>query len=321
MYKIALMGALVCAPALAATDAVAQKYPAKPIRLMTPFAPGGGTDTLARLIQPDVAKALGQSIVVDNRPGGGGSIGTTQAASAEPDGYTLILVSASYSTNELLHKLPYDTITGVQPVILLGETGLVVTMHPSRPIKSIAELIANMKANPGKLNFGSAGLGGLGHLSQELFKYLTKTEFTHVPYKGSGPVTTALLAGQVDSSFSSLVPSIPHIKAGRLRGLGITTPKRSRALPDLPAIGETVPGFEVVHWYGIWGPKGMPKDVVTLWNTEVAKVVRSERIGKWFEHEGMDVAAGPPEQFQNRIKSDVEKWRKLAKDANIVLRQ
>jgi len=321
MHRFALLGTLGCALLCPAMGAVAQKYPSKPIRLMTPFAPGGGTDTLARLIQPDVSQALGQTIVVDNRPGGGGSIGTTQAAAAEPDGYTLIVVSASYSANELVHDLPFDTVTGIQPVILFGETGLVVTVHPSKPVKSIRELISHMKANPGKLNFGSAGLGGLGHLAQELFKHMTQVEFTHVPYKGSGPVMNALLSAQVDSSFSSLVPSIPHIKAGRLRGLGVTTPKRSRALPDLPTIGETVTGFEVIHWYGLWGPKGLPTEIVTRWNTEVAKVLRSERISKWFEHEGMEVAAGPPEQFQNRIKSDVEKWRKLAKDANIVLRR
>jgi tripartite-type tricarboxylate transporter receptor subunit TctC len=297
------------------------KYPSKPIRLMTPFSPGGGTDTLARLLQPDISKAIGQTIVVDNRPGAGGTIGTTMAATASPDGYTFIVVSASYGANELVHKLPFDSVTGIQPIILFGETGLVVTVHPAKPIKSIKELISHMKTNPGKLNFGSAGIGGLGHLSQELFKHMTKAKFTHIPFKGSGPVMTALLSAQVDSSFSSLVPSIPHIKAGRLRGLGITTPKRSHALPNLPTIGETVPGYEVTHWYGMWGPKGIPKDIVKLWNTEVAKVLRSERITKWFEHEGMVVAAGPPEQFENRIRNDVQKWRNLVKDANIVLRR
>lgn len=241
--------------------------------MITPFAPGGGTDILGRLIGPQVSESLGQTIVVDNRPGGGGTIGAGMVVRADPDGYTLILVSGSYGANAALHKLPYDSVSDIQPIILIGTTGLVVTLHPSVPIKSMKELIASIKANPGKYNFGSAGTGGLGHLASELFKLETKTNFTHVPYKGTGPVMTALLSGEVQSSFSSLVPSIPHVRAGRLRALGVTTPKRSRAMPDVPAIAETVPGYEVIHWYGIWGPKGLPKDIVTRWNREVARVL------------------------------------------------
>lgn len=298
-------------------SAWSQKYPTRPIRMLTPFAPGGGSDTLARLIGPQVSEAIGQTIVVDNRPGGGGTLGAGIAVRADPDGYTLILVSGSYGANGALHKLPYDTVTDIQPIILIGTTGLVVTLHPSVPIKSIKELIASMKANPGKYNFGSAGMGGLGHLAGELFKLQTNVQFTHVPYKGSGPVMTALLSGEVHSSFSSIVPSIPHIKAGRLRAIGVTTPKRSRALPDVPTIGETVPGYDVTHWYGIWGPKGIPRDIVMRWNTEVAKVLRSDEISKWLEREGMERAGGPPEEFFNRIRSDTAKWKKVVKEANI----
>jgi len=266
-----------------------------------------------------VSESLGQPVVVENRPGGGGTVGAGITVRSEPDGYTLIVVSGSYGANAALHNLSYDSVTDIQPIILIGTTGLLVSMHPSVPIKTIKELIAYARANPGKLNFGSAGTGGLGHLAGELFKLYTKVQFTHIPYKGTGPVMTALLSGEVDSSFSSLVPSIPHVKAGRLRAIALTTPRRSRALPEVPTIGETVPGYDVTHWYGIWGPKGLPGDIVTRWNQEVARVLRSDAMQKWFAQEGLEPAGGPPEEFLNRIRSDVEKWKKVVKEANIIV--
>jgi tripartite-type tricarboxylate transporter receptor subunit TctC len=292
-------------------------YPVKPIRLMTAFAPGGGSDILARLLSPPVSAALGQTIVVDNRPGGGGTLGAGLAVRAQPDGYTLIIVSGSYGANAALHSLPYDSVEDITPIMLIGETGLVATMFPKSPIRSVSDLIAYAKNNPGKLLFGSAGTGGLGHLALELFKLYTKVDITHVPYKGSGPVMTALLAGEVHSSFSSIVPSMPHIKAGRLRPIGVTPPHRVAVLPDVPTIGETVPGFEVVHWYGLWGPKGIPHEIVARLNKEFATVLGTSAMKKWFANEGMDPAGGPPEQFRQRIKNDVEKWKKLVKEAHI----
>ena len=318
----AIVGATAAAAALWVPAAGVQaqgKWPERPIRMMTPFAPGGGSDILARALGPLVSESLGQTIVVDNRPGGGGTLGSGLAVNAVPDGYTFILVSGSYGANAALHDLPYDSVTGITPIILIGETGLLATMHPKSPIKSVKDLIAFATAHPGKLNFGSAGVGGLGHLSQELFQLMTHVKLTHVPYKGSGPVMTALLAGEVESSFSSLVPSIPHIKAGRLYPIGITTPNRNPAVPDVPSIGETVPGYSVTHWYGIWGPKGIPKDIVARMNMEFAKVIHSEAIKKWLAGEGMIAAGGPPDQFRDRIKSDVAKWKKLVKEAHIVI--
>jgi len=321
MSKLVHYTALAFALSFTAGGAHAQdKYPSKPIRLVSPFAPGGGTDTLARIIGPQVSETFGQQIIVENRPGGGGTVGAGIVARADPDGYTLILVSGSYGANAALHDLPYDSVTGVQPVILIGTTGLLVSMHPSVPIKTIKEIIAYAKANPNKLNFGSAGTGGLGHLAGELFKLETKAQFTHVPYKGSGPVMTALLSGEVDSSFSSLVPSIPHVRAGRLRAIAITTPQRSRALPEVPTIGETVPGYEVTHWYGMWGPKGLPMSIVTRWNREVARVLNTDTMKKWLAQEGLEPAGGPPEEFLNRIRSDVEKWKKVVEEAKIVVK-
>jgi len=318
--KAAGLAAAVVALSLTAAVVQAQgKWPERPIRMLTPFAPGGGSDILARALGPPVSEAIGQSIIVDNRPGGGGTLGAGMAVNAAPDGYTFILVSGSYGANAALHDLPYDSVTGITPIILVGETGLIVTMNPKSPIKSVKDLIAFARANPGKLNFGSAGVGGLGHLSQELFQIMTKVSITHVPYKGSGPVMNALLAGEVPSSFSSLVPSIPHIKAGRLYPIGITTPKRNPAVPDVPSIGETVPGYAVTHWYGIWGPKGIRKDIVERMNREFAKVIQSDAVRKWLAAEGMTAAGGPPDQFRDRIKSDVEQWKRVVKEANIVI--
>jgi tripartite-type tricarboxylate transporter receptor subunit TctC len=314
------LASVVFALSLPAADVQAQsKWPNRPIRLLTPFAPGGGSDILARALGPLVSESIGQTIVVDNRPGGGGTLGASLAVNAAPDGYTFILVSGSYGANAALHALPYDSVTDITPIILIGETGLIATMNPKSPIKSVKDLIAYAKAHPGKLHFGSAGVGGLGHLSQELFQLMTKVQLTHVPYKGSGPVMTALLAGEVQSSFSSLVPSIPHIKAGRLYPIGITTPQRNPAVPDVPSIGETVPGYAVTHWYGIWGPKGISRDIAARMNQEFAKVIRSEAIGKWLANEGMIAAGGPPEQFLNRVRSDVEQWKRVVREAKIVV--
>jgi len=320
MRKLVYCAAVLSALSFTAAGVDAQdKYPTKPIRLLTPFAPGGGTDILARLIGPQVSETFGQPIVVENRPGGGGTVGAGITVRAAPDGYTFIIVSGSYGANPALHDLPYDAVTDITPVILIGTTPLLVSMHPSVPVKTIKQLIALAKANPGRLNFGSAGVGGLGHLAGELFKLETRVQFTHVPYKGSGPVMNALLSGEADSSFSSLVPSIPHVKSGRLRAIAVTTPKRSAALPDVPTVGETVPGYEVTHWYGMWGPKGLPKDIVTRWNQEVARVLRTDAMQKWLANEGLEPAGGPPEEFLERIRSDVEKWKKVVKEAKIVI--
>lgn len=320
MSRFVHCAAIVFALSIVASAVQAQeKYPNRPIRLLTPFAPGGGSDILARLIAPHVYESFGQPVIVDNRPGGGGTLGAGITVRSDPDGYTLILVSGSYGANGALYELPYDSVTGITPIILIGTTCLVVTMHPTVPIKTIKDLIEYARANPGKLNFGSAGTGGLGHLAQELFKMETGVDITHVPYKGTGPVMNALLGGEVDSSFSSLVPAIPHIKSGRLRPIGVTTPKRSRALPDVPTIGETVPGYDVTHWYGMWGPKGLPRDIVMRWNHEVAKVIKTDAVQKWMAGEGLEPAGGPPEEYRDRIRSDVEKWKRVVKEAKIVI--
>ncbi len=315
-----LVAVIAIALSFAAVTVQAQsKYPTKPIRMLTPFAPGGGTDILARLIGPPITAVIGQQIIVDNRPGGGGTLGAGIAARADPDGYTLIIVSGSYGANGATHNLPYDIVTGITPIILIGTTPLVLTLHPSVPVKTVSEFIAYSKANPGKVNIASAGVGGLDHLAGELFKLQTGAKYATVPYKGSGPAMSALLSGEVGGSLTTLVTAIPHVKAGRLRAIGVTTAKRSPALPDVPAVGETVPGYDVVHWYGMWGPKGLPASIVTLWNREVAKVLRTDNVQKWMHEQGLELAGGPPEEFTNRLRIDDSKWKRVVKEAHIVI--
>ena len=297
--------------------AFAQKYPTKPIRFISPFAPGGGTDLLGRVIAQKASESLGQPVVVDNRPGGGGSIGAEVTARAEPDGYTFIIVSATYAGTAAYRPPPYDPINDIQAVILIGTTALLFTVHPSVPVKSMPELIAYAQSNPGKLNFGTVGAGSNVHLALELFKLMTRTSFVDIAYKGGAPAMTAIVAGEIQTTAMSVVPSMPHVKSGRVRALAVTTAQRLSFLPDIPAVSETVPGYEASHWYGMWGPKGLPKSIVTRWNQEVAKVLDSEEARTRMRAEGLEAGGGPPEQFQQVIKRDVEKWRRVLRDAKI----
>jgi tripartite-type tricarboxylate transporter receptor subunit TctC len=315
--KTALMAAVVVVLSTVASNGWSQSYPTKPIRLIVPFPPGGGTDLYSRIIAPSVSDALGQTVVVDNRPGAGGAFGAEIVARAEPDGYTLVLVSASYAATSAYQKIPYDPINGVQPIILIGTTGLALAVHPSVPARNTAELIALAKSQPGKLNYASVGPGSAVHLALELFKLTGKVDLVHVPYKGGGPALNALIAGEVQVSATSMVPTIPHAKAGRVRMLAITTPKRSPVLPDVPTIGETVPGYEVIHWYGMWGPKGTRKDIVARWNREVAKVLRTDEMKARTSAEGLELAGGPPAEFGAVLKNAIEKWRQVIREAKI----
>jgi tripartite-type tricarboxylate transporter receptor subunit TctC len=301
-----------------ASAALAQgAYPSKPVRLIVPFPPGGGTDIMSRILGVPVGQALGQIVVVDNRSGAGGALGAELAAQAEPDGYTLVMVSSSYAASAAYRKPPYDPVNGIQPIVLIGTTGLVMAVHPSVPVKSVSELVAHARAHPGKLNYASVGTGSVTHLAHELFKLETRISLTHVPYKGGGPALNALVAGEVQTTAISLVATLPHWRAGRLRPLGITTPTRASLLPDVPTISETVPGFEVTHWYGIWGPRGLPKAVVARWNQEVGKVLVTDEMRARTNAEGLDAGGGPPEALGAIIKRDVEKWRRTVKEANI----
>jgi tripartite-type tricarboxylate transporter receptor subunit TctC len=308
---------MVAALVVATNAAAADNYPTKPIRLVAPFPPGGGTDILGRLIAVPVSERLGQTVVVDNRPGAGGALGAGIVAHAAPDGYTLIIVSSSYSAASAFNKPNYDPIDGIQPVILMGTTGIVLSVHPSVPVNSVSEFIAHVKANPGKLNYASVGTGSVAHLLVELFKLETKTNFVHVAYKGGGPALAATVGGEVQVTAISAVPSMPHIRAGRLRPLGVTTSKRLSILPDVPPIGDTVRGFEVVHWYAMWAPKGTPQAVVNLWNQEVARVLKSPQMLRQMSNEGLEAAGGPPKEFYDVNKNAIQNWRRVVKEAKL----
>ncbi len=317
------VGAALLAAALAAAlyadHAAAQKnYPTKPIRLIVPFAPGGGTDIVARALAQKLTEALGQSVVVDNRAGGGGTIGAETAAHATPDGYTLIMVSASYSTNAAIFKLAYDPVNDITPIALIGESGFMVALHPGVPAKSIKELIALAKAKPNSLNYASTGTGGITHLATELFDMMADTKMTHVPYKGTGAALTDLLGGHVQLIFGSLPSMVPQNKTGKLRGIAVSTTKRNNAVPDMPTVAETVPGYEAVLWYACWGPKNLPKEIVTRWNTEIAKAIKAPDMQERMAGEGLDPAGGPPEQFRNVLKRDVPKWARVVKEAHVM---
>jgi tripartite-type tricarboxylate transporter receptor subunit TctC len=285
--------------------------------MISPFAPGGGTDQLGRLIAMHVTETMGQPVVVDNRPGAGGSIAAETTVRSAPDGYTFIIVSATYAGTSAYRPPPYDPINDIQAISLLGTTALLFTVHPSVPVKSMQELITYAKAHPTKLNFGTVGSGSNVHLALELFKLMTKTSFVDVPYKGGAQAMTAMVGGEIQTTAMSVVPSMPHVRSGRVRALAVSTAQRSVYLPDVPAVSETVPGYEASHWYAMWGPKGMPRAIVMRWNQEVSKVLATEEAKARAKAEGMDIGGGTPEYAQQIIARDIEKWRRVIRDAKI----
>jgi len=309
----AILGLLLAAGGVHAQ----QTYPTKPIRIIVPFSPGGPSDIVARMLAQKLTETFKQSVIVDNRPGGGATIGTEIAVRAEPDGYTMIIMSGAYAANAALYKLPYDPVNDVAPIALIGEAGHLVALHPSVRVTSIKELIAYDKANPGKLNYGSGGTGGDIHLGTELFNQMAGTRMTHVPYKGTGPALNDLLGGQIQLIFGALSVMIPHVKSNRLRGIAVTTAKRSSAVPDIPTVAETVPGYEVVQWNAVLGPKALPKDIVARWNREIDRILQLPDVKERMAGNGMEPAGGSPERFREVLEREVAKWQKVVKIANI----
>ncbi|MGE5524526.1 MAG: tripartite tricarboxylate transporter substrate binding protein [Rhodospirillaceae bacterium] len=298
-------------------DAFAQRYPARPIRLVVPFAPGGGTDVVARRIAVKLSEALGQQLVVDNRGGGGGTIGGDIVAHAAPDGYTLIMVSGSYAVNPSLHKLTYDPVGGITPIALIGTSADLAVVHPNLPVHTTRELIDHAKSHPGKINYGSTGVGGFTHLATELFKMMTQVDITHVPYKGTGPAMSDLLAGQVQVLFGGIASELPHVRTGRLRAIAVTTPKRLPSLPEIPAVAETVPGYEAVLWYGMLGPRGLPRGIVDRLNAHVRKIIDNPDTKAALSREGVEAEPMAPEALRAFIKAEIDKWAKVVKAAGI----
>ena len=317
--RVTAVAAALLVAGLACSSAQAQKgYPTKPIRLIVPFAPGGGTDIVARLLAQKLTEAFKQTVIVDNRAGGGGTIGAETAVRATPDGYTVIIMSGSYATNAAMFKLPYDPVNDILPMGLIGDTAFLVALHPGVPIKSVNELLAFARSKPGALNYGSSGTGGIAHLSGELFDLLAGTKMTHVAYKGTGPALNDLLGGHIQLIFGSAPSTIPLVRGNRLRAIAVTTTKRSAALPDLPTVAEAgVPGYEVVLWYGVLGPKDLPKNIVARWNTEIRKATKLPDLKERLASEGFDIDDSPPEVFQALLKRDIEKWAKVVREAKV----
>ena len=319
MIKTAIViAAIATVSAMPTLAAEAQnRYPTKPVRLIVPFAPGGGTDIVARALSKNLTAAFGQSVVVDNRAGGGGTIGAETTVRAAPDGYTLAMVSGSYGANAALFKLSYDPINDITPISLIGETGFLVSLHPSVQAKTIPELITLAKAKPNSLNYASTGTGGITHLATELFDIMAGTKMTHVPYKGTGPAITDVLGGQVQLIFGALPAMVPQHKAGSLRGIAVTTGKRVATLPDVPTVGESLKGYEAVLWYAAWGPKKLPKEIVTRWNTEIAKAMTTPELKERMASEGLEPAGGPPTQLADMLNREIPKWIRVVKEANV----
>ncbi|MGQ0524308.1 MAG: Bug family tripartite tricarboxylate transporter substrate binding protein [Betaproteobacteria bacterium] len=298
----------------------AQDYPARPLRLIVPFPPGGGNDILARAVGQRLAQVVGQQIVVDNRGGAGGEIGATLAAGAAADGYTLFLGSLGNLAHNpaLKPKLPYDPVKDFAPISLLATSAFVLAVHPALSAKSVKELIALAKASPGKLNYASAGTGSSLHMTAELFKHATKTDIVHVAYKGTAPAITELIAGQTQLIFSTMPPALPHVKAGRLRALGVTSARRAAAAAEVPTIVEGgVAGFDVSNWQGILAPAKTPASIVQKLNRDVLAALKMPGMNEALAAQGLESAGGAPAQFGALIRSEIDTYRKVVSAAGI----
>jgi len=296
----------------------AQTYPSKPIRLVVPFPPGGSNDIVARMLATQLAGPLGQSVVIENKGGAGGVLGTDGVAKAAPDGYTLLLISVAYAFAPALYKtLPYDPATAFAPITIVGRGPSALTVHPSVPANTVAELIALAKKNPGKLNYASAGVGSFQHLSAALFMVQAGIDVVHIPYKGGGPAMADVMGGQAQIGMPSLIQVVPHIKSGRLKALGTSGARRSPQLPDVPAIAETLPGYESQNWWGVLAPAGTPQPVLERLYGAMTEVLQSKETGKRMESEGAETVRMTPAEFGRFISAELAKWGKVARDVGI----
>ena len=317
--RIILLTSLIAALVLAA-GASAQPYPNRPVRFIVPYPAGGATDIISRLIGDKLGAALGQQFVIDNRAGGGQKIGTGLAAGAAPDGHTILLVSITHTINPSLDaKLPYDTIRDFSPITIVAKSPLVLVVHPSIRAKSVKELIALMKTQPGKLNCATSGIGSGGHLAAELFKSMAGVNMTFVPYRGGSLAYIDLIGGQVDLMFTSPAATLAYAKAGKLRVLATTGAKRSPATPELPTVAEAtgIRGYEAGLWYGVVAPAGTPRAIVRLLNAEIVKALQFPDVRDPLAVQAVEVVSSTPEEFAMYIKSEIAKWAKVIKDANI----
>ena len=320
--KVHVIRAFIAAAALSAASASfvhAQSYPTRPVRLIIPFSPGGAADVPGRIIAERLTQALGQQVVVENRPGAGSTIGSEAAARAAPDGYTLFMISNTHFVGAALHRqrIKFDPLNDYTPVTQVTSAPNLLIVHPSLPVKTVKDLIALAKARPGEINYASSGNGSTQHLTGALFATMAGINMTHIPYRGSGPVTADLLAGQVQVAFPGIAGMLPHIKSGRLRPLGVTGNKRSPELPQVPTISEAgVRGYEMIAWFGIAGPKGLPQDIQMKLHGDLMKVLKTPEMEKRLRGVGQDIAYQErPEQFFAFMKTEAAKWAKVVQDA------
>ena len=311
---------LMLAAAAGSAGAQSAAYPGKPVRIVVPSSPGGGTDILARIVAQKLTENLAQQFVVENRPGAGQIIGIEAVARSAADGYTLLMAASAIVINEVMYrKLPYATLRDFAPVTLGASLPNILVVHPALPVKSVRELIALAKARPGQLNYSSAGNGTSPHMSMELFRAMAGITLAHIPYKGTGPATTDLLAGQVQLSMPNVLTALPQIKGGKLRALGVTSGRRATGLPDIPAIAESVPGYEAIQWYGVLAPVGTPREIVNKLQSEVARILVLPEVKERLSADGADPVGNRPEEFAAYIRAELGKWGKVVNAGGIKL--
>ena len=321
LRKRALLGALAAAAALALPGAWAQTWPSRSVSIIVPFPAGGTTDVLARALGQELSKTLGQPVVVENKPGAGATLGADYVAKSKADGYTLLMGAVHHTiATSVYRKLGYDFEKDFAPITTVALVPNVLVVNPQVPAKTVQELLAQAKAQPGKLTYGSNGTGTGQHLIGAQFEGMGGVQLLHVPYKGSGPLTTDLLGGQIAMSFDTVTPVLPHIKAGKLRALAVTTAKRSVALPDVPTLEEAgLPGFDMGTWFGMLAPAGTPKDIVARLNADMVKIIQSPEFRKKMDDIGADPIANTPEQMARQIKDDTARFARLVKEAKVSL--
>ena len=301
-----------------AGDAAAQAFPARPLRLIVPFPPGGSNDILGRVVAQKLSVRLGQQVVIDNRPGADGIIGTEMAVRAEPDGHTLLFISTTLSMNAVIHKLTFDPVKSLTPVALIASGANVIMAAPAFPARDVKELIALAKLKPGNLRYATSGIGGFNHFGGELFNTMAGVSMTHVPYKGGGPSMIDVMSGVVEIGFGTLVQALPHIRGGKLKAIAVGSLKRSPILPDVPTISEAgLPGYDGSIWWGVLGPAGMPGAVVARLNAEIGAVLQDPDMARRLEAEAAEAIVAAPEVFGKLIADDVEKWRRVARQTGM----
>ena len=306
--------------AMPSSAAEAERYPSKPIRIVVPFTPGGSNDLIGRIIAQKLNEAWGQPVIIDNRPGGGSTIGIEVVVRAAPDGYTLLTTSGGIAINGSLYKLSFNPVTDLTPVALLAQMPYLLAANPSLPVKSVKDVIALAKAQPGKIVFSSSGAGTSSHLTMEMFKSAAKIDMLHVPYKGGNPAVTAVMTGEAQLTFNVVTGTLQYVKSGKLRGLAVSSAKRAEVAPEIPTVAESgVPGFEVIAWYNMFAPAHTPRPIVNRLNAEINRILQQPDVRERFHTLGVSPLSGSPDDLGRYLKFEVDRWAKLIKERGIKL--